>query len=460
MIMKSDNIKYFISSCLAMIFLASCGPDGLHETCDDPVGISASVRNPAGTRAGDDEIQLVTDGTYYFSYPQQDAAGKIYYETSPCRFSEGTGYVYPTSSPLEWKHLPLLGSYDFCLDNIVDPADPNLTEINESGNFTCIGVSLDEQYSAGVEGANKNDIVWGIKSQVPYKYSGTIDIVMSHCMSRMSVTFTGEAKDMLEGKSVTVKLEGLIAGASMFNRVNGKVTLKEGEDAYGDIVIVDGEVLGSDDNGCTTPNLILPPQGLRTGANRPRLKVTVTGDDDNTTTYSGVLPTGMIYTSGGYAATLEFLAGLHLELRVSKLAKSVSEDEILFLPAVVRKWTDKGTYTVNSTQAGVYTSGDLENAIEAYNYLMDGGQVIDKERFEELKKYGYFLYGSIDDIVNNETNNIKGYVVNLFASLDNLPVGRFSAYLGKDVVRIAFNGYSIGAYRTWDEEAKNVFFEN
>lgn len=445
--MNKKATLYYIAAGLAAMLLASCEEnaiDGITENDSSPLELSAVMDGLVQSRGNDGASEgAVEFGTYYFTYPQQLSDKELTYTTSACVFTDYIGRIYPTSSPLEWKALPSLGNnYSFRLDNLSEEAT---VKDGDGTIFTMLGVTLDgdraSKYRATLEGTNNNDIVWGAVDNVRYG-AEKIHFDMTHRMSRVSVTVQGE-QEALKG-NVTVKLTQTVAEAAVFNRVDGKVILPDNP-VYEDIVIVDNAPLTLVENSVntyTTPNLILPPQSLRSGADRPRLEITV-GEGESLKTYTGVLPSGMIYEAAGYAATLEFCQGVHLELRVSRLSENLEDTDILFLPAVVRNWDDKGVYVVNSTRQGVYSQEDLENAIKAYN----------AKNLEEMKKYGFVIY---KDIYNFYMGKLPDYYyLNLHANIPKLPSDKFHWGRGKTnptEPRIRyFNGFSIENYTSWDD---------
>lgn len=436
------------AACMMAMSLASCEESAVDEiggNADAPLELTAMMDGLVQSRAnGDTSDGAVQFGTYYFTYPQ-GSSKNLTYLTSPCIFTESVGRIYPTSSPLEWKDLPSLSTYSFKLDNLSETA----TQIDAEG--TMLGVTLDgeraSKYGAALEGVNNNDIVWGALDGVTYS-ANNIHFDMTHRMSRVSVTVQGE-QEALKG-NVTVRLKDVVTEAALFNRMDGSIILPD-ECTYEDIVLVDNAPLtpvANSVNTYTTPNLILPPQSLRSGTDRPRLEITI-GEDLNQKTYTGALPSGMIYETAGYAATLEFCQGVHLELRVSRLAENLEEPEILFLPAVVRNWEDKGEYLVNSNQQGVYSTQDLVNAIKAYN----------AKDVNEMKKYGYLLYKTVDDFYNEDVLPSYFYI-NLHANIEmpdeSLPENerKFHTSVIEPEIKVKinyFNGFKIGDYGTWDE---------
>lgn len=439
-------ISHYIAwSCIIALLLGSCRDeaDELPPAAGGAIEVSASLDNLVQSRADDvtttDDTKITT-GTYYFTYPQTSG-----YVTSSCIFDDGTGLIYPTLSPLEWKDLPSsLSPYDFVLDNVstATTVTETVKDKNDKDVIATLGVMLDganaSLYRAAVEGTNLNDIVWGKATGVTKPSSGetqTVKIDMSHRMSRLSVRVTSNKEELKD--KVTVKLTQTVTEAAMFNRVDGKVSLPSSP-KYEEIVLVDNAQLTPVEditNTYTTPNLILPPQSLRTGNNRPRLEITI-GKGEGQKTYTGVLPAGMIYADGGYAATLEFRQGVHLELRVNELSDNLSDPKILFLPAVVRLWDDKGDYTVRSEECGVYRAEDLNAAITAYNSL----------NIYEMRKYGWVQFADKDDFYN--AKNPTKYTVRLFTDLEKLPDIKFK--INNDCpLEFNMNGWSIEGYSDW-----------
>lgn len=436
-------------SCIIALLLGSCSDeaDELPLAAASAIEVSASLDNLVQSRATENTVTppKIENGTYSFTYPQSSG-----YVRSSCIFNaEGIGRIYPSQSlsPLEWDDLPS-GPYDFILDNVISDATvtETITDKDDKKVVTTLGVELDgdnaSAYTAAIEGTNMNDIVWGKATGVT-KQTDPVNIDMSHRMSRLSVRVESDLNELKNGGKVTVKLTQTVADAAMFNRVDGKISLPSSP-VYKEIVIVDNApltVVQNTDNlnmpTYTTPNLILPPQSLRTGNNRPRLEITI-GEGENQKTYTGVLPAGMIYADGGYAATLEFRQGVHLELRVKKLSDKLSEPVILFLPALVRLWDDKGEYTVRTEECGVYTPEHLEAAIKAYN----------DKKIDDMRKYGWVQFKNKDDFYDKK--NPTKYTVRLFASLANIPSTKFKTTDGICTLEFDMNGWSINGIKDWN----------
>lgn len=462
-------IKYlWVAGLLATLFTA-CSEEQAELLPDAalPVTLTASTGSMLQTRANDHGGEDVQDGTFYLSYNTKAADGAgLDYTWGPCVFTNSVGRVYPlTSFMLEWKDMPSLQSYSFMLDNVGynhDIVEKEYDSKTMATTFTVVDVDLasdDERiaaYSAAVDnGNNKNDIVWGIITDVAYGKG--FHICMTHRMARVSVSLTDE-QGLLKGQNVTVKITNVVAAPARFRRLDGEVVLSENP-VYEAVTLLDNAPLTeSGYNVYKTPAFILPPQRLRTASGeRPCLEVTV-GKGDEQKTFSGVLPDGMVYDSG-YAATLEFKQGVHLELQVKQLVQKDENLEILFLPAMVHNWDYKGLLMHNSNSNGVYTQEDLQNALDTFNKfcVARGRYELEKDEsllnkaiefMDELEKYGILYYGAEDGFRNPQ--NLRSFRLVLWTNIPELPDRGFKSpsegpyRKTNPTLNVSDNGYTVG----------------
>ena len=129
----------------------------------------------------------------------------------------------------------------------------------------------------------------------------------------------------------------------------------------------------------TTPDFVLPPQSLLDDDERPRLVITLKDGD----VYSGILPHAMEVVTGfdkngtpvTYPVALAFLREHILTLRTV-----ITEDPpaLSFMPVTVIEWVDKGDFSLEGHQAGVYTSEDFMELVNNY----------DNYNEEQLERFG------------------------------------------------------------------------
>lgn len=340
----------------------------------------------------------VKSGEYRFSYPAKDGA----YTTVPCPFTDGTGLAADAGDGhfLTWEDVAGNPPYRFYLDNV--PAANN-------GGESFYGVQFSDaekqRYAAGIDNEKAtNDIVWGEYS-TGSTGSAELPFKLYHRMTRISVVVTASKNNVLDNAQVA--LTDVVLLPENFNRIKGEVgisdspkyTLFELRGASSPAWTSESKtetVEGSDATTTsyvyTTGNFIFPPQPLREGANRPRLKITIpksAGEDAGT--YSAVLPAAMTITTGGVTSTQtlsRLSAGQHLTLYVTLLRKD-DKPALEFRPAVVERWDYKGNHEVVANKAGIYKPEDMPKLITAYN-KMKGKENTSKDWEREVKRYGTY----------------------------------------------------------------------
>lgn len=318
------------------------------QTEGQPLTFSATISsNQTTSRVNDGPI---TSGRYYLTFTN----GGGNQQTVSALFDSGTGYPFlsnsdGTADPLTWGYIK--NDNDKCI----------LTLDNVPGEST--SESLDESYEASVydESNSSNDIVWG-EFAASYNKS-PIEFTLSHQMACVQVNIDTEEDDVekLIEKGVTVSLLGIKTMPETFDRATGKVSAK---DDTKNVDLLNGTL----DGYGNTPTFIFPPQTF-TEEYRPRLQIKLS---DNTT-YTGALPRVMFTGTKDEneddpisSYELAFSAGKKLTIYVD-LKESIKEQEILFLPAVVEEWVNKGNVTIVSPQLGIYTEEDYEAVVNAYN---------------------------------------------------------------------------------------------
>lgn len=390
---------------------------------NDKVSRSIYIHNPK-----DDTISVVS-GEFSFTYLKPRVGSGTDPSTAVCRIVDGLGYVYPEDAygqplygaPLQWTHLLQNQPATFILDN-VDERDV-LAETEDGKNYTFVGPDwqlLGTKYDAAIESeSSTNDVVWG-SANVAYgthTYSEEKIVQdpqvfsLTHRMSRINVVVTNVSKETVDNSlPVTVELSNLVTHPWRFNRVTGDVELPEVKE-YRTCTFFDGQAgqtdcwaKNTDDENytLTTANLILPPDAGIQSRVRDEIPVLTVRVGDKT--YSATIPSSMIYEKDNYAVGLWFRPAHHLTLRV-RLSPKDANPTIEFLPVVVRKWEDVGTYIVNGTpqdpkKRGVHSQEDFDRLVRLYNSQKDVIADVTDISYE-LLQYGTYTWDihnwSLDD---------------------------------------------------------------
>ena len=387
------------------------------QTEGQPLTFSATISNNQTTsRVNDGPI---TSGSYYLTFTN----GGGNQQTVSALFDSGTGYPFlsnsdGTADPLTWGYIK--NDNNNCI----------LTLDNVPGESTSKSVvTLDKSYEASVydESNSSNDIVWG-EFAATYNTS-PINFTLYHQMACVQVNIDTEEEDIekLIEKGVIVSLLGIKTMPETFDRATGKVSAK---DDTKNVDLLNGTL----DGYGNTPTFIFPPQTF-TEEYRPRLQIKLS---DNKT-YTGALPRVMFTGTKDEnedendpisSYELAFSAGKKLTIYVD-LKESIKEQEILFLPAVVEDWVDKGKVTIVSPQLGIYTEEDYKAVVDAYNAYYKGQNEENKEILERYATY-------------SETDG--KWTIRIFANIgqdDSEPKMKFN---NGDSLNLIFNGHTVYGY--------------
>ena len=390
-------LHYFIAATL-LLAVAAC-TDGIGEQAAEAEGdfrIKATVCNRITTR-GIPDGKITQGNTYRFSYPQKTGI----YATVPCTFTDGTGLATADDGHfLTWADITDYQSkYTFYLDNIPS-----------SGQAATGGVIFTEKestitYAAGIDNEEAtNDILWGSHT-LDSRESVGLDFKLYHRMARLSVCVFSDNEQEL--KNATVALDQVVLHPQSFNRLTGEVSIDKDAPQYAPIMLRDNteEWTGTatqepadpdkPDETITrykyeTPAFILPPQSLREGEDRPRIRITIpeSAGEQYAGTYSAVLPTAMrVTTDDGITSmqTLRFTTGQHLTLNVTLLHDN-EKPPLEFRPAVVEPWKYIDRFVASADEEGIYKLADLQKLITLYNKLKSGNKEKDWKR--EVDRYG------------------------------------------------------------------------
>lgn len=436
------KIALHVISAAALMAVVACSSE--EPTLSDPsekggtFTVIAEVAQQLYSRGSMNvEDGYVKEGLCYLSYPPRDkddyGLAEVNFHKEPA--SPGIGIVTiledgdDKDKELKWDKVKG-SSPTFYLDN-VSP------ELAASGSTpTYISFSPDNNpYKAGlykdVRKEGTNDLLWG--DQTVNQNTKNIHFDLHHQMAGVRVQVTVDrTNDLDDGdldlEDAEVAITSINHTPIAYNRLDGSLLLteldesKEGEDGYDydgiyeehyqPLVLVgkegeDGEVLkwfGSypDEKNdkietYVTQDFVLPPQDLLAGKYRPKLEITL----KNGTKYSGILPHAMFIekpdnsSSDGaltYPVALSFLKEHILTIRTV-----ITQDppELAFMPVMVVEWVDKGEFTLEAHQSGIYNANEFYQLIKYYN-----GE--DKEKGDgksnnyQLSRYGCLLVTEAD----------------------------------------------------------------
>ncbi|MCH5217696.1 MAG: fimbrillin family protein [Muribaculaceae bacterium] len=401
---RHTGILKLMAAAACILGVQGCTDDVAPEQDYTPeIKVAARIATHVATR-GYQEQGPVTEGKYFLSYPQNNQARN--YTVAIVDFdlmgaeTPGLGIVHTLAgNELKWSDIG--GSpVTFYLDNVSQTF----------GTDTLVTLSpATNPYVAGVfdSTGGTNDLLWGEKAV----NSGTpsIGFDLHHYMSRVKV----QVEVVHEDNSVEditlagakVRITNLYPKTVAYNRSTGALTLDE-EDASG-ITIVDPTLPGYDwadtdeSNPDRTmylsPDIVLPPQALAEDASRSQLEIELANGD----VYTGILPHAMMIANStdnslNYPVTLAFLKEYILTIHTV-----ITEEppELAFMPVWVTDWVDKGEFTLEAHQSGIYTAAEFIKLTEYYS----------KNNEYQLVRYGYL------ETPEGETQ--KKWLFNFFSSV-------------------------------------------
>lgn len=350
--------------------------------------VSAKVARHTQTRAYQDTGRVVS-GHYYLSYPgtgNEYSVATVDFDRESAE-SPGLGIV-TTSGGTELKWSEIGGSpVNFYLDNV----SPSMDADNSYGPIVNFSEG-DNPFVAGIfdDVDGSNDLLWGDKTVTRDTRSVSFDL--HHNMSRVQVqvkiAHTKNSVGEIDLRNAKVEISNLFTKTLSYDRLTGTLAVDSitGREA---VLITDTGKAGygwtdistPEDNPDTTTylsqDIVLPPQVLLENEERPRLVITL----DDGTEYSGILPHAMLIPSPtdgslSYPVTLAFLKEYILKIRTV-----ITEEppELAFMPVYVVNWVDKGEFTEEAHQSGIYTASEFYKLIEYYEA---------NNRYQ-LVRYGY-----------------------------------------------------------------------
>lgn len=373
----------------------------------DPVVIkvTANLSDIISSRAYNDDPVTVEYGIYNLSYPTTEnniyAVGSVDFAKNGV--TPGIGIVTLPSAgneELVWKKVGGIQP-TFYLDNVAatsdNPEDPMIVEFSEANPYKASLYNGDapSKKEEVIDEKGSNDLLWGSKTVIRSSNTGTetdpgtINFDLHHNMSRFKVEITvNQENGPINMEGATVVITDLAQTPESYNRIDGTLNLGEKPD-YSPITLInsngdDGLTWASsiddDNNGnitiYTTRDFVIAPQTLKENETRPRLVITLSNGD----VYSGIIPYAMTVVDSthpeGYPMTLSFLKEHILTIRTI-----VTEDppELVFMPVYVVEWVDKGVFSLDGHENGIYSSTEFDKLIEYYQ---------DKDKYYQLNRYG------------------------------------------------------------------------
>lgn len=402
----------FICLMTIMMVMQGCASDQFEDVRekDDTfprLSVTAALAGQTYTRANQDEDEgRVVDGRYYLSYPATDnvyTVAIVDFDKQKTE-TEGLGIVSSLDGEeLAWNKIG--GSpVDFYLDNVG----------NEYGSSSLVTFNDDNPFVAGLFDFENgsNDLLWGEKSV--YRNTKTLNFDLHHCMSRIRVQVqvakSDQSVDDITLDDATVEITNLYTTPRTYNRLDGVLSpADDAETASVVVVSYDEEyekygwesISTSEENSDITylsQDIVILPQSLAEDVNRPQLKITLS----NGKVYSGILPHAMLIANSetdnslNYPVTLAFLREHILTIRTL-----ITEEppQLAFMPVWVTDWVDKGEFTLEAHQSGVYTASEFSKLI---GYYQDHNEY-------QLVRYGYLF--------TPEGTDTQKWLFNIFSSV-------------------------------------------
>ena len=435
-----------IAICMALLMSGACStetdPSGQPLEDGPELKVSAGIASELYSRAFPKDGS-VTSGQYYMSYIP--ASSDDFRVTTVDFGKDATnpqiGVVATIGgAPFKWIEIGGGANPSFYMDNVVPtpgvtPADEMTVEFND--NY--------KPYIAAIYDSitGKNDLLWS-SLQVGRNTTGTLNFNLHHNMARIMVlvnvdkTYEG-IEGTLDLRGATVEISNINQTPLSYNRLDGTLALNTTDlDALSSLTLVgdgiDWNVIEMPVNHDTNPYLyqyqthsfIVPPQTLNGDDYRPRLTIRLT----NGRVYSGILPYAMEITDDSatgnpYPVTLYFMKEHLLTIRTL-----ITEDppQLSFMPVQVVEWVDKGNFTLEGRQSGIYSEEDFLKLIQYYAQNND----------YQLQRFGNFT-------VNVEEDNlIWDFLFWSYVTLDYYDIfGTMKPAQGQSTYGFSFNNFTI-----------------
>lgn len=348
---------------------------------DDTFTVTAEIAQQLYSRAYQDDGE-VKEGIYYLSYPLNNQNNS--YNVASVEFDKegttpGIGIVtVPNNQALEWKDVGGGPTPTFYLDNVsaTDNASPTRITLGE-----------DNPYKAAIfdDKDGKNDLLWG--ETMVSRNAKNIYFDLHHNMSRVRVQVTvNHTNNDLDLTGATVEISSINQKPIAYNRLDGSLELptatteEERQKIYTTLTLVNyseeaeekiewasSSIDEKDQNISiyTTKDFVLPPQDILGDENRPKLTITL----KNGTVYSGILPHAMLIDDGTNVEPSYPVAFSFLKEHILTIRTLITEEppQLGFMPVWVVDWVDKGDFTIEAHQSGIYKPEEFYKLIEYYN---------------------------------------------------------------------------------------------
>ena len=381
-----------------LVSLSSCMSEepSAPEMSGTTLSVQARIAKTAYTRSYQPEGPI-TNGKYYLTYPTPNNSFSVATVDFDQQGDQTPGLgIVTTSSGTELKWSEIGGSpVDLYLDNV---APPTTQDLDTTVTFTA---NWNPFVAAPFDSINgRNDLLWGTK-QV-YRDTKSVYFDLHHNMARarvqVQVVHLPNSIEDIDLSDAVVRLTNIYTTPKSYNRRSG--TIKVDEETTGPVDLVNSESEWNDyyvtpgENGSSTKtylsyDIVLPPQTLADNEKRPKLEIEL----PDGTIYSGILPHAMFIADEkgelNYPVNLEFLKEHILTIRTV-----VTEEPpaLEFLPVWVIDWVDKGEFTLEAHQSGVYTANEFYRLIR---YYRDNNEY-QLQRYGSVKTEGNTQYWQFD----------------------------------------------------------------
>ncbi len=398
-----------------------------------PLLLSARIDGQSGTRAAYPAGPVKDGSTWYFSCPLAENKMSVLTATF-----DGSGYAdlkTESGDPVEltWDklHIAWGKGFLFVLDNVqVMSCDYNFYEIQgpdtvRIGQGVKFTEEMIDRYRAAVESEdgeiNTNDVIQGYTSFTKEEEGKKvyIEIPLFHLMARLGIEVTSSVISLAD-EPVKVWIDHIAAESYGLNRRRSETLEKNtlfirpfvmrgkaiycpdstdteiynhtfyliGDENSSEKLIPKSANAGSADT-FRTRRLILPPQSTHLDTDedlRPRVYIEA-GDKR----YSSLLP-GSVTVDGTPEAFGEFRSNEDITL----VADISSDPPYISFSAKVRKWTYRGTHTLEAQQAGIYNEDDFEKAVKMFKAYAEARKTNPDDPETEKLRHGLEHYGHWD----------------------------------------------------------------
>lgn len=332
---------------------------------------------------------------------------------------------------LKWINVGGGSTPTFCLDNV----KPEFADAAQS-SATKIIFDVDKNpFVAGVFDTENgtNDLLWG-SSQVS-RNAKTVNFDLHHYMSRVRVQVTVdreyEANGELDLEGATVSISSLVLKPESYDRLDGSLSLGETPE-YNTLKIVNEEYDWAQKEGndvYISADFVLPPQDILEDENRPKLRIEL----KNGAVYSGILPHAMLIDNGStpelsYPVALSFLKEHILTIRT---VVTGTPPELAFMPVWVVQWVDKGNFSIDAHQAGIYTKQEFDRLTAYYA----------ENNVYQLPRYGRIV--TVTDQQKNEEIWVFDFFHSVVLDYDTIRGSMADRSKGQKDFQFNFNGYTI-----------------